>query len=537
MKYFSIIRVGLQFFFYSFFLLFSGPHPFYAQASNSLSEFQIKRSVVILEITPVYYNAIRPWIQESKQSFHRIALVLPGKKLLVLANDIEKAGLIEVSQHRSYEKALAQVRHVDFSAKLALLSVNKRGFFKNLRPLALGKDLAPGSYLSGVRVDKLFQVYHERLSIQEINLVSEAGFTDLPLYNFRSQNNFPMGGLLLDKNKLCGFISYSDKEGEGEAILTSIIRDFLRNSKKKSKSSKGSKEVPAYLRSNFISQGFRLKNLVDPVKRSYYGIRYENQGAFVSRVLPGTSAWGVLRNGDILLSIDGILIDNLGLYEDIRRKRKGEWAQGWRRQNAELLLTMKKGRVRKAGEIAKLTILRKGKKKMLKMKLRVYQSQGERIPSRVQGPPNYLIENGIIFLELSVPLLKTLYGENWQQKAAYASYLFQTQRYYKKQNSISKKGKQRILIIGGVFPDSSTRGLESFRGFILEDINGKKILNLKSFRKDILELFASGQKTAKLSLHGNRPLYLDLEQRAEINARILKRYFIPAISSWDTKKP
>ena len=65
----------------------------------------------MLEITPVYHNMIRPWIQESKQSFHTIALVMPGKKLLALADEIEKAGLIEVSQHSSYEKALAKVSH------------------------------------------------------------------------------------------------------------------------------------------------------------------------------------------------------------------------------------------------------------------------------------------------------------------------------------------------------------------------------------------------------------------------------------------
>ena len=420
---------------------------------------------------------------------------------------------------------------VDHAANLALLSVNKRGFFKKLRPLPLGKDIAPGRTLSGVRVDKLFHVYREKLKIQEINLISETGFTDLPLYSFHSQDHFPLGGLLLHQKKLCGFISYSAKGGDGEAILPSIIKAFLHNSKKESKKTIHTARSIDHFKSSFISQGFRLKSLVDPVKRSYYGVPHKNKGALVSRVLPGTSAWGLLQNGDILLSIDAIPVDNLGLYEDIRKKRKGKGAKGWGRQNAELLLTMKKGRVRRAGEIAKLTILRKGKKKKLKMKLRGYQGQGERIPSRVLGPPNYFIENGIIFLELSVPLLKALYGKKWQQKAIHASYLFQTQRYYKKPKAQkNKEFRQRILIIGGVFPDPSTRGLDSFSGAILEKINGKKILNLQSLRKDILSLASSGQKTAKLNLYGGRPLYLDLKQRTKINARVLKKYAIPALS-------
>ena len=439
-----------------------------------LSELRIKKSVVMLKITPVYHNIIRPWIQESKKSSHAIALVLPGKKLLALADDLENAALIEASQYSSYEKALASVIHVDRAANLALLSVNKANFFKKLKAVRLGKDAAPGQSLSGVRVDKLFHVYREKVKIQEINLISETGFTDLPLYSFHSQANFPLGGLFLDRKKICGFISYSDKKGAGEAILPSIIQAFLRNSKiHNSRIYNSKKESKSYFKSSFISPGFRLKSLVDPIKRSYYGVPYKNKGALVSRILPGTSAWGILQNKDILLSIDGIPVDNLGLYEDIHGK--------WGHQNAELLLTMKKQRVRKAGEIAKLTILRKGKKKKLKMKLRVYHGQGERIPSTLQGPPNYLVENGIIFLELSVPLLKTLYGDKWKQKTVHASYLFQTQRYYKSQKPAAKEGAERILLIGGIFPDPGTQGLSNFRGTILEKINGRKILNLKSF--------------------------------------------------------
>ena len=505
MKYFSTTRIRPPIIFFTLFLLLfiASAHPFdvqvYAQNKVGLSELRIKKSVVMLKITPVYHNIIRPWIQESRKSSHAIALVLPGKKLLALADDLENAVLIEASQYSSYEKTLASVIHVDRAANLALLSVNKANFFKKLKAVNLGKNAAPGQSLSGVRVDKLFHVYREKVKIQEINLISETGFTDLPLYSFHSQDNFPLGGLLLDRKRICGFISYSGKKGDGEAILPSIIQAFLSNSKKKSKS---------YFDSSFISQGFRLKSLVDPIKRSYYGIPYKNKGALVSRILPGTSAWGILQNKDILLSIDGIPVDNLGLYEDIHGK--------WGHQNAELMLTIKKQRVRKAGEIVKLTVLRKGKKKKLKMKLRVYHGQGERIPSTLQGPPNYLVENGIIFLELSVPLLKALYGDKWKQKTDHASYLFQTQRYYKSQNPAAKEGAERILLIGGIFPDPSTQGLSNFRGAILEKINGKKILNLKSFRKNIIELARSGQKTAKTkllrrptALFGSRKSYAD----------------------------
>ena len=489
----------------------------------------------------MYYNMLRPWIQEAKGSFHSLALVVPGKKLVTLANNVEKAGLIEVSQYSSYKKTLARVIHIDKVANLALLSVEKPSFFKKLAPLPLGKDSAPGKTLSAARIDKLFHVYREKLHVKEINLSSNTGFTDLPFYSFHSQDHFPLGGLLLDRNKLCGLISYSDRGGEGQAILTSILQSFLQSYRKKGKGFP--KRKREYYESSFISQGFRLKNLVDPVKQSYYKVPYKDQGALVSRVLPGTSAWPsarkILQNGDVLLSIDSIPVDNLGLYEDLRKGKR----KGWGRQNAELLLTMKKGRVRKAREVAKLRILRKGKKMQLKMKLKSYQGRGERIPSQVYGLPNYFIENGIVFLEMSVPLLSSLYGKKWREKASQASYLFETQRYYKwPRGAKKKKEKRRIVMIGDILPDASTRGLRAFRGAIVEKIKDKELMDLKSLYTEILRLTRSARsanseqkKVLKLLLYGGRPLYLDLEKGPEINRRILKRYSIPALSSWELR--
>ena len=523
---FSLCSSFLLFFCILFFV-FPSPVLFYGQKKASLPDSKIKRSLVILEITPVYHNMLRPWIQEAKNSFHALALVVPGKKLLALANDVEKAGLIEVSQHSSYEKTLAKVTHIDSAANLALLSVEEGAFFKKLSPLAFGKDAGPGKSLSAVRVDKLFHVSREDLHIKEIQLSSKAGFTDLPIYSFHSSDYFPLGGLLLDQNKLCGFISYSSNNGKGEAILPSILQAFLLRSRKKSTSSKVDL---SYYRSSFISQGFRLKSLVDPVKRSYYKLPYKKQGALVNRVLPGTSAWKILQNGDILLSIDGTPIDNLGLYED---RRKGK---SWGRQNAQLLLTLKKGKMRKVGEFAKLKVLRKGKEIQLKMKLRNYIGKGERIPSEIYGIPNYFIENGIVFLEMSVPLLNVLYGKKWQGKASQASYLFQTQRYYTKDMRKREKEKKSIVILGHIFPDPSTRGLNNFSGSIVEEIKGENILDLKSLYERILELARSGEPMVKLQLYGGRPLYIDLEKRTEINKRILEKYSIPALSSREWKK-
>ena len=295
-------------------------NPLYSQKKASVSDLNIKKSIVFLEITPRYYNYRKPWLIENRDSFHSLALVMPNNKILAVAGDVANTALIEVSKHSSYEKRIAKLDRIDYIANLALLSLKREGkiseigqkrpkdFFKDLKPLKLGKEMRLGKKAMGVRTDLLFHVYRESFALQDVNFSYRSGFTGVPLYSFKSQSNFPLGGLLLCKKTLCGFISYSNKRGEGEAILPSIIRAFLANWKKDKKVS-----TPFY--SGFVSQGFRLKNLVDPVKRSYLGLSAKNRGAMVSRVLPGTSAWGILKKKDIILKIDDFPIDNLGFMK------------------------------------------------------------------------------------------------------------------------------------------------------------------------------------------------------------------------------
>ncbi len=486
----------------SFFLLTS------LEAKKSLSDLQVKKSLVILETTPVYPNPIRPWMQKNEDSFHSIAIVLPNQKLLALADDVRDSGLIEVSRYNSHKKAIAKVQRIDYESNLAILSVSEKGFFRKLKALSLGSYLKIGQKVEGIRVNLLLHVYRETFPIQDIDLFSEIGYTELPQYRFHSSENFSIGGILIHKRRIYGFISYSSKKGKSQAIITPIIKAFLSSFSK-------SKNI---YNSHVVSQGFRLSGMVDPVQREYYKIPKKYEGALVTRVLPGTSSWGVLRKGDILISIDGLSVDTLGLCK----------IPDWGRQVAQLIVvsSKKKKRIRKPGENIHLTILRKNKLLHLVMKLKAYYGIGSRIPDYIIGEPPYLVENGLVFLESSLPLLRSLYGNKWKQRSVLHSHLYQTRRFYE-----NLKEKDRIILIGGVFPDLATRGLKGITGKVVEKLNGNKVKDVTDLRKHLRSLIQSGQKIAKLTLNGNRFVYLQLTDRNEINARISQKYEIPAKAS------
>ena len=287
----------------------------------------LKKNFVILTITKTNYHPLRPWVREVDHNFIAIGVVVRDNRILALAEDVRDAALIEASTHASYTKTPVQIEYWDDAANLALLTVKDPGFFKKLQPLVLGQEMDIGSFVTGIHLDRIFHTYSERLRVQEIVVGSKSNFTELPLYSFHTKETYPYGGALLCKTKLCGFISYSESEINSQAITISTIRAFLQAAEDTPKVTAKNKSMI----SSFISQGFFLQEIVDPVMRQYYRIPKQHSGVMVTQVIPNTSAWEVLQPKDILVAIDDIPLDDLGLYEH----------PGWGKQPAPLLLTMK----------------------------------------------------------------------------------------------------------------------------------------------------------------------------------------------------
>lgn len=469
-------------------------------------DLSIRKSVVLVRITPIFYNYAIPWVKQPGQSYTVVGLVMPGKKILVLANDIRDAALLEVTRYSSYERSLAKVDLLDIEANLALLSVEDESFFDNLLPLPTGEDPAPGDAVTAVKVDQVFRVYREKLQIKEVNASADFGFTHLPVTVFRSSEPFQNGGILLcGVRHVCGFIGYSDQEKRTESIPPSTFEVFR-------------KRASADVYAGFVAQGYVLDALVDPVQREYYRMPKSVRGALVSQVIPGTSAFGVLKPEDVLLSLDGVAVDDLGFYEDAQ----------FGRQNALLLGNRSPHGIRRPGDTVKVRVFRDGKEQTLDMPLRAYSGRAERVRWLIQGQPEYLLENGLLFLEMSVPLLRQLYGKAWQRSAIELAEIYQDRRFYDHPGQ-----DDRIILLAGALPDPVTRGYEELRAAPVVALNGKPIANLKQMREKILELKRSGQEIVQLELSGGQPVYLNIKDRDTINSRINERYQIPASSSWD----
>ena len=482
------------------------PAPVTSPASARVADSVLQKSLVLVKISNAHYDYSRPWVKEVGQSYTVMGLVLANKRILVLGNDVRNAVLLEVRKYSSSKRHIARVSRIDMEVNLALLELDDPAFFQDLPGLAAGGDPRPGDSVTVVKMNDLYHVYRETATINEVSSAADFGFTHLPMLTLRTNENFMQGGLLLCRDKFCGFIGYSDRDRRAEAIPASIIEAFRERAL-----------IAQY--PGFVAQGYWASAMEDPVLREYYQLPEKLTGPLVERVYPGTSAWGTLQKEDVLLALDGVKLDNRGYFEHPTLGR----------QEAYLLLAQdSKQRVRRPGETIGLSVFRKGKEMQLTMTLRAYAGGAERIPWLLNGgQPNYLVESGMVFLELSVPLLKRLYGGNWKTSSIELSYVYKTRRYYEKESD------ERIVILAYVLPDQINLGYDDLQTLPIESINGQPVKNLGGMRQTIVDQARQGDKIITLALPGGRKIYLDLENREKINARILQKYRIPQASLWD----
>ncbi|MEI7929427.1 MAG: PDZ domain-containing protein, partial [Verrucomicrobiales bacterium] len=192
-------------------------------------------------------------------------------------------------------------------------------------------------------------------------------------------------------------------------------------------------------------------------------------GLYVSTVLKGSAAETAgVRKGDVLLAIGDHSIDRRGYYN---HPTYGSlfWSHIVRGE-------------KNAGDVVNLSLLRDGQA----LKLDVTLTRSDETKKLVPGytfnqAPNYLVKGGLIFQELTKPLLEA-YGEEWKSRAPLNLMdAFQNPEDYEDK-------ADRIIFLSGVIPTPATIGYERLRNLIVKKVNGQEIREMKS----LTEAFKKG---------------------------------------------
>ena len=453
--------------------------------------------LIELRYGTIRYSKVYPWIKEPGSEYKQYGIVISPRVILTQCDELIHAISIQGTyKNQKYDLTL---KTIDTEANLCTLETTKQfeGFIEKEFPWGQDPKLK--------QIIKIYYFEDEQLrnmdfSVLEYTTTSDYGFTKLPVFTVSSSKSFDVGSLAFYNNEIVGFVSYQTEKKNilvPVSRIKSFIDDYLKNQYR-----------------GFVFSGLGLKPIPQELKR-HYGVPDTMDACFINEVFVGSSAKGTLQEEDILLEIDDIKPNKNCLYNDPLLGL----------QSFELLFSRKiDGTYRRVGDVIKLKILRKKETYVFDLPLKSLfdtKSPIERIPWKAFGMQPYIVQHGIIFVELSHSYLVERLGKNWRSKALELAYLYDTKKYYQ-----SEKEDDKIVLISEVLPDPINIGYQNIQLKPVVKINQKRLINLKHLFEEIQKAKQSRKNIVELELSDYRKVYIDLSKEKE-HQDILKKFNIP----------
>lgn len=455
---------------------------------------------------PNYYQ---PWDLGYQSNSGGSGCVIEGRRILTNAHVVADQVFVEVLKPGETTKFTASVEHVDHECELAVLRVNDPAFFRGTVPVRLGQLLERRKKVAVCG----FPVGGNDLSITEgvVSRVEVVTYTHsqrelLAMQTDAAINPGNSGGPVIHEGRLVGiaFQSYSGSgaENTGYAVPVPIIRRFLKEVE-----SGGCRGVPHL--------GIHWQKMESASLRASLGMRADQTGILVTKVVHGSSADGVLAENDVVTAISGSRLANDGSAR----------LSASDRVNFTHLVSQER-----VGDVLALSILRGGRKHEVSVTLGPIK---ELVPGpRYDVRPTYLLFAGLVFMPLTHNFLRVW---EWNDVEPRFKYLHS--------HGLPSPRRKGIVFINQVLAHPVNVGYHNLRSAIVERVNGARIREMADVTT-ALKRPRGGYQVIELDHHpilggadydrafGNR-LVLDAEAAQASTAEILARYGIARDRSRD----
>lgn len=411
------------------------------------------RSLVKVNVTYQSYNLQIPWQKESASGRRGLGVVMEGNRILVTGQLVGDATYIELELPDSGQKIPAKVLAVDYEANLALLAPNspskEKAFFAGLKPMVLDSSPRIGDHLAVWQTGRVGELIVTPLIINKVMIqpyvVDSATFLVYEAIGIiRSEaNSFTLP--VIKGDKLAGLLLRYDSKNQVATLLPAlIIEHFL-------------KDFADGQYDGFPSLGVEFQITLDDQFREYLGMKPDQPGVYVSKVLPGASAEKAgVKEGDIMTAINGQRIDSRGDYQDPQF-------------GAVSVSHVVRGSAYVNDEV-EIKVLRDGKEVVLKSQLTRKGPDAYLVrPYLFDRGPKYVLSGGLLFQELTRPYLNS-FGADQQ-----GGPILRLLRIVNSPDEYEKEGRKRVVFLSAILPTPSTQGYERLSGQVVDEINGKKI--------------------------------------------------------------
>ena len=446
----------------------------------------------------------QPWQTEGPDSAVGsgvIVMTSRGPRVLTNAHVVENQVFIEVRRYGKSHKFVAEVEGVGHVCDLALLKIEDPDFAGSAPALSIA-DLPT----LGDRVSVLgFPVGGDRLSITEgivsrieMSPYSHSQRTLLAVQIDAAINSGNSGGPVVIGNALVGiaFEAMDDAENVGYMIGAPVVKHFLR-------------DIESGVPDGFPDLGIVMQVLESKAHRRSLGLSpTSHSGVLITGVAHGSSAWGVLEIGDVLLMLDGKQVAADGSI----RFRKGE----------RIDFSHQVSR-RHVGETMRVKVWRDGSQQRFEMPLKPPRFL---VPEdRYDVKPTYYLYGGLLFVPLSRDFLTTWGAEWWQEAPSELVSIYESE--------IRSPARSEIVVLQKVLADPVNQGYHGFEALAIDRVEGRRIRHLRELIR-IVES-ATGQFIHFRSRDGSI-IVLERDLVEKRNDGILKRYGVPFDRSEDLRK-
>lgn len=427
-----------------------------APAGPVVGPDDLLNSIVRIRSTQQSWDAGQPWQKASPRDRRALGAIVGQNLVLSTSEMATNATFIEFESSDGKRLAPGKVIAVDYEANLALLgpdSEEDASFFEGTKPLEIAEPPKPGDHLDILQLEKNGTPLVTAGNVQSIDVVSNF----LPgqfflTYEVKASmqstaNSFSLP--VLRDQKLAGILtSYNSKDQLSDVTATDIVARFV-------------KEAADGDYAGFPSLGISISRTEDRNFRRWLKLPEDDGGLYVSSVRPNSAAEKAgMKKGDVIISIDGHDIDRLGYFDDDHYGRL-YWSHLVRGAKA-------------SGDSISMAVLREGEEMEISAVLDRRDTNDQLVPAYTFGQaPSYLVKGGLIFQELTRPLLES-FGKDWQSRAPLNLLdVFENPEKYEEHS-------RRVVFLANVIPTPATVGYEPLRNLIVSKVNGIEIKDMKS---------------------------------------------------------
>ena len=457
----------------------------------------IKDAVVKIYAVSNSWDYGEPWQMAGQESCSGSGCIIAGKRILTNAHVVGDQTFIQVRKAGDPRKYTARLESVAHECDLALLRVDEASFFEGVEPVQIGELAAlkdeVAVYGFPMGGDKLC-ITEGVVSRVEHSLYYHSYARLLTCQIDAAINPGSSGGPVIKDGKLVG-VAFQGlcADNIGYMVPPPVMRHFLE-------------DIADGTYDGIPGLGVSYQEMENPDLRYPLGMNENQTGVLVTRVYPGSPATGILRPGDVMLSVDGTFVANDGTIE----LRKGE------RTSCEHIIQRKH-----INDTVGVEVLRDGSAVSAEIRLTKPVNAERLVPhEQYDVAPTYYILGGLVFQPLTRNYLET-WGDTWWDDAPnnLLSYYWYGQ---------PTEERREIVLLTKVLADESNVGYHDLRNRVITTLNCKNIATMHDLVKAVEEY--EGKYHVIVDEQGYT-IVLERAKVAEKAAGILKTYRIGAGSS------